>query len=95
VAYLELCSALVAGQMVNSVARFVRMQNRLFAALIACLTNAMRGLSVCHLRLQRIDENARRQLIQLVALLICVPCLKASHFCFKVACVLNLLACAI
>src|SRR5260221_647678 len=75
--------------MMNAVMVLVRVQDRFRAALVACLTNVMRRLALCHLWLQRQDKNSRRQSLQLVALSLSFPCFELHNLCFKVAYLLN------
>ncbi len=75
----------MASNMVRSGKRLIPTEYALLAALIACLTYAMRGFAVCYFWLQRQHEHARWQPFQLVALLLCLPCFKLCHTCFKAA----------
>ena len=59
-------------------------QDRLKSHFIACSTKLMLWFSVCHIGLQRIGDHPGPKLNKLVALLVCLPCFKASHFIFKV-----------
>ena len=78
-------STLMATQMVKPVSRLIRMEDRLLAALVACLTNLMRGFAVCHLWLKRVDEDPRREFLQPIPILLCGPRLDLSHMFFKAA----------
>lgn len=39
--------------------------------------------------LQRINQRSESPILKYVALLLCVPCFKGSHFCFKIVYAIN------
>ncbi len=61
------------------------LQERFFAVAKALGTKPMVWFAALHIRLRRISERTDIHLFQCVALLLCVPCLKLSHACFKFA----------
>src|SRR5665811_2067280 len=65
------------------------LQERLEAPLIAICTNCMGWFAVLHSLFRNEGEKASPQVLQFVALLICIPCFQCSHFFFKLAYVLN------
>ena len=67
----------------SSLWNFLKM--KLFATLIASCAYIMRRFSVAFISFQRINQCSRSQPLQLIALLLSIPCFKASHLCFKIA----------
>src|ERR1019366_2569797 len=65
------------------------LQERLEAPLIAICTNCMGWFAVLHSLFRNEGEKASPQVLQFVALLICIPCFQCSHFFSKLAYVLN------
>jgi hypothetical protein len=64
-------------------------EERFESRIIAGCTKLMRWFSIGQLFLRRIGDDAGSQLIKFIALLLCIPCFKASHFFFKIAYSLN------
>src|SRR5215510_11747495 len=67
----------------------VCLEDRLDAAFIAVWAYGMRGSALCFRRLKDVGERALSPALQLVALLLSVPCFKAHQFCFKLAYAFN------
>ena len=67
----------------------VCLENRLNTALVAVCTKSMAGFAACFRSLHHVSEGSRSTLGQAVALLLSVPCFRASHFFFKLAYALN------
>src|SRR5580704_1427428 len=61
------------------------LQYRFEALLIAVCTEAMGWFSVLHAFFRDISEKALPKVLKFIALLICAPCFKVSHFYFKCA----------
>gem|GEM_PF-3595488 len=67
-----------------------RVQDRLFAVLVAFCTYQMRWLAICHSFLQRIGNSSSFPLVcQFISLLLAFPCFYACDFFFKFAYLLN------
>lgn len=67
-----------------------RLERAFLAVLVAACTKPMSWFSAAHAFLHHVSKGTRSQLLQLIALLLCVPCFKASHLLFKLAFELNL-----
>lgn len=61
------------------------LENRLSAALIASCAYLMRWFGAACIRFQRIDERTGIHSLQLIAILLSLPCFKISNFLFKCA----------
>ncbi len=57
--------------------------------LIATCTYLMDRFAAAHQVLQNISKGPLPNVLKLIALLLCVPCFKASNFFFKLAYLLN------
>jgi hypothetical protein len=66
-----------------------RLQDMSLFLFVAWLTNVMHRFGTLGLWLQSVGKRSRRQSLQFIALLLCLPCFKVSNFCFKVAYSLN------
>lgn len=62
-----------------------RLQERLFALLIAVCTEAMRRLATGHRRLQNVGERSGIVAFQFVAILLTFPVFQLHNFLFKLA----------
>src|SRR5438132_1521782 len=57
--------------------------------LVAICTNIMRWFASAHRRLQAISNISVSRVNRHISLLLCFPCFHASHYFFKLACLLN------
>lgn len=64
-------------------------QDRLLAFLKALLAQAMRWFTVLHAWLDRVGKSSAPAVLQLVALLLCVPVFKLGNACFELAYSIN------
>ncbi len=53
--------------------------------LVAVSTYAMGRFGAAHVWLQKVSERFSSEIGQLIPLLLCIPCFKRSHACFKTA----------
>ncbi len=61
------------------------LKDRFASFLIACSTYAMGRFAGAHVWLQNVSERSASEIGQLIPLLLCIPCFKLSHACFKIA----------
>ena len=67
----------------------VTLENRFHAILVAICTQGMAGFAMCFRLFQHVSDHSGNKLYKAIALLLSVPCFRASHFFFKLAYALN------